>query len=178
MKKLLLTLALVALPTMLFAQTTESQKQEREARRVARQQQYEAQLTKAIENKNFTFVAQSLQPATGTTQFVDPTLNYVSVYPNYMDVVLPSNGNSWFSNQAFNLDLYVTSYTYNYTISNGYIYLLVGFENAMGNQPNNFNRNFTYTFHFSINLISGSTNLTIVPNFSAPITYTGNVQLQ
>lgn len=177
MKKLLLSLMLLASSSLLYAQVPETLKQEREARRTAREEAYQASVLKAIESKNFTFIAQSLQSPSGNAQFIEPTQNYVTIYPKFMDVVLPSPGNSWYVNSAYNLNLYVNNFTYNYYVADGYAHIQVVFENAMGAQPENFSRNFSYTFAFSINLISGSATLVVNPTYSAPVSYWGNFQL-
>lgn len=161
---------------MSFAQNFETIKQEREARRAAREQAFEAQLMKAVADKNFTFIAQSMQPAIGLNTMLNPTSSYITVYPKFMDVILPSQSLNMNYISPLDLDLYVQQYSYNYNISNGYIYLQISFQNALGEKPMVYSNNFTYMFHFTINVATGNTTLTVIPNYSAPIIYSGSIQ--
>lgn len=78
-------------------------------------------------------------------------------------------------------DLYMPSVPYKYSVKVGQhntYYVVVTLNNVANLNPTFMptqTQNMNLTLHFTINTLSGYTTLMIIPDFAAPITYTGTV---
>lgn len=173
MKKLLLILALATFTGATFAQESRA---ERDQIRAQRQAEFTQKLTAAIHDQNFTFVAESLNPNFGPSLPVTGIQNYVSIYPKYLDINLPYVSFNTAMPSPRQLNFSAFHYTYEYNVMNNRAFIKIFVNNVQNLQDLSIQQNLSYTMHLDISLVSGSSTLTIVPNFNSQVQYLGTIQ--
>lgn len=179
MKKLILAVAILALTsTALFAQTKDARQDAREQKMAQTIDVMKA----ALATQNFTFLPSQMDLAyRGPIQLNNFTYSpYLDLGPTSAAVNLPySLQNTPPRSRIF--DLYMPSVPYKYSVkagANNTMYVMVSFTNV-SNQNANFmpmqTQSMNLILHFTINTLTGYTTMTLIPDFAAPITYTGTV---
>ncbi|MEG0466814.1 MAG: hypothetical protein RR551_00820 [Mucinivorans sp.] len=178
MKKLIISLALTAFATAAMAQTP------RDARQEARQERIEQitqQMQAALATQNFMFIPSQMNLAfRGPIQL--NTLSYspfLDVLPTYLSVNLPySLQNTPPTSRVF--DLYMPSVPYTYSVKQGtgsntyYVSIrLTSVSNSNVMFMPLETKSMNMSIHMNIDVVSGYTIMTIIPDFAAPITYNG-----
>lgn len=174
MNKKILTILLLAVVSTAnsFAQ---NRKEIRKAERAAREAIYIASMTEAIESASFSFSADYL--SSGAAQRVPITRGYrtVNVMPDLLNVKLPYFTTSKAIGSPRVIDFQTSDYTYSFDNQKGVFHVNIKVDNINNNQSSRNPQSGTFLLHFTIVASSGSATLTITPNFTAPITYTGAI---
>lgn len=175
MKKLTLIALLVLLTaTTAFAQS--KAKERREARLKANEKEYNAVLVKAIEQSSFSFTAEYWSLNIGENYPITGPYQLFFINGKELRVLLPytsSSQPSAVTPQSF--DFSTTDFTYKVTITKSGMYKVnIVANNVINNQAYDKTQNHKYVFNFEISAVTGRSFLTITPNYSAPITYTGS----
>lgn len=176
MKKLFLTLAIISLVSVATAQDY-SKKEYRDQVRANRATQVTAEMNQAVTNRNFTFTAHYMSSNFGPQMPVSTTANYLSIFPNYMDVNLPYLVFSPVIPTPRAFDFNTSNYTFASNLVNGMWYVTIKVENVMNVQANPNLPEADYNIHISFSSTTGVATMTIVPDFSPMITYYGIVRL-
>lgn len=168
MKKFLLSILTLSMVVTVSAQDY-TQKAVRDAKRTERQEAMVQQLTNALKTHNFTFSASYLIPEfMGPEQMLNQWNNYVSVYPGYMEVMLPyisvaQNTTMIPKRIAINTSMF----TFWKDMVSGSMWTLVFQTEWQGVK---------YVFHLNYNMDNGTAILTLVPNMGNTVTYRGSIQ--
>lgn len=167
-------LLVVAFSANSFAQ---SRKEIRKAERAAREAAYVASMTEAVRSASFSFSADYL--SSGAAQRVPITRGYrtVNVAPDLLNVKLPYFTTSKAIGSPRLIDFQTSDYTYSFDNEKGTFHVNIKVDNINNNQSSRNPQSGTFLLHFMIVASTGSATLTITPNFTAPITYTGAILL-
>lgn len=178
MKKLFFSLVLLTVASMAFAQNQNNQwHQQREQIRAQRQQMYVARLDSAVVNRNITFTALYMQPTFQGQQEVGPLNNFLTIFPKYLDVALPYVAMFTGLPVPDALDFIAPDYTYGAQLSNGTWTITIRVQNVAGPDSPVENPYTNYTMHLNFSVNNGSATLVVVPDYTTPITYIGNVRI-
>ncbi len=183
MKKFLIAFcALVASSTMafVFASTTSSSptKEERQTQREARRAEAIDQMKAALATQSFTFYPTSYTlPYQNMVMTYDRTDVYLALYPTNMDISLPFEINQ---GREFLFTSQLTPYQdYKVKATKSSNNFIVSFqlENVSNSGMNtNFDtQSMNLGVHIMVNVLTGSAFMTITPDFSAAVTYEGNI---
>lgn len=169
MKKLLLTIALVSLVG--FASAQDYTKQEvRQTLRKERLAANGAAIAAAIKAQNFTFGASYMTPLYNSPQVaLNSFTNIVAIYPGYLEVNLPYQTVAPYDSEIGNQITINTNAIKNYQVQ----------TSPKGNLTITFNTTWdgvNYSFHMRYMPSNGNANLTVIPNWGDPITYSGTIQ--
>lgn len=176
MKKLFLSLVLLSVAGLASAQNY-TEKQVREQVRTDRHQIYMAKLDTAVVHRNITFTALYMEPTFSGQQAVGPLNNFLTVYPSYLDVALPYQAMFTGLPVPDALDFIAPDYSYTAQLVNGTWNITIRVQNVAGPDTPVENPYTNYTMHLNFSVSNGSATLVVVPDYTTPITYIGNVRI-
>lgn len=150
----------------------------RKEKREARQQQAIDIMKAALATQTFTFYPSSYTlPYQNTVEVYDRSDLYLSFYPENLDISLPFELQN---DKEFLFDASLVNYS-DYSVkatkhpNNMIITAQLNNVSNTGFDSNFDNQNMNLGIHMSLNLATGSSFLTITPDFSAAVTYIGRV---
>lgn len=168
MKKFLLSILALSMVVTLSAQDY-TKKAVRDAKRTQRQEAMIQQLTTSLKSHNFTFSASYLLPEfDGSPQVLNPWNNYVSVYPGYLEIILPYTSTLQSTTMIpKRIAINTSMFTFWKDMNSGSQWTIVFQTEWEGVK---------YVLHLNYNMDNGSAKLTLVPNTGNTAIYTGTIQ--
>lgn len=175
MKKLLITLTLVLISSIAFAQPTPEQ--QRKAREKIAKARFDTSMVRAIESGSFTFTAENVSVNLGDNYPINGPYTIFFITPFEMKVLLPYyTATQPIEVAPMAIDFSTAEYKYSFRERGGMYYVKVAVNNVTNNQETDKVQNGRYVFNFEISPITGNTFLTVTPNYNATINYTGFVR--
>lgn len=176
MKKLILSMMLLAIVGVATAQNY-SEKSYREAKRAERNAAYAQKLKAAVVGQSFTINVDYMQADMyGSVPIFAPD-NYMTIYPSFLEIDLPYR--SYFSVVETPKILNITSdqYTYVAKETNNAFIVTFTITNVINGASMSAFQSTSYAVHINISKTSGSATITITPNMSSAVTYTGTLMI-
>lgn len=176
MKKLILSIVLLVAVGSASAQNY-SEKAYREKLRAQREQAFEQKMKAALMAENFTFNANFIQANLYNPMPISYPNNYMTFYPKFMEIDLPYMAFLQVLPTPRILNITTSDYTYVLKDTQDYWVVTTNLENVINGASMNAFQSTTYAIHLSIAKKTGSAVLTITPNMSSAVTYTGYISI-
>lgn len=174
MKKLILSMMLLASVGMATAQNY-SDKAYREQLRAQREQVFEQKMKAALIAENFTFNANFIQANLYNPIPISYPNNYMTFYPKFMELDLPYMAYLQVIPTPRILDITTSNYTYTLSETPDYWIVVTNLDNVINGASMTAFQSVSYAIHLSVAKKTGSAVLTITPNMSSAVTYTGYI---